>query len=71
MLYKPKPVLRHMDLYDCIGRGELWPYLLRVVGHVWEHGGYVEHDLVALVGGIQGMGARRIGCRKELKDILI
>lgn len=49
----------------------LCPYLLRVVGHVREHSGYVEHDLVALVGGVQGVGARRIGCRKELKDILI
>lgn len=35
-------------------------YLLRVVGHVGQHGGDVEHDLVALVGGVQGVGACRI-----------
>lgn len=46
-------------------------YLLGVVGHVWQHGGHVEHDLVALVVGIQGVSACRIGWRKELKDTVL
>lgn len=32
-------------------------HLLWVVGHVWQHGGHVEHDLIALVGGVEGVGA--------------
>lgn len=40
-------------------------YLLGVVGHIGQHGGHVEHDLIALVGGVQGVGARRISWRKE------
>ncbi len=39
-------------------------YLLWVVGHVRQHGGHVEHDLVALVAGVQGVGARRVRWRK-------
>lgn len=35
-------------------------HLLWVVGHVWQHGGHVEHDLIALVGGVQGVGASGI-----------
>lgn len=35
-------------------------YLLRVVGHVWQHGGHVEHHLIALVGGVKGVGACRV-----------
>ena len=35
-------------------------YLLAVVGGVGQHGGDVEHDLVVLVGGVQGVGARRV-----------
>lgn len=47
-------------------------YLLWVVGHVWQHGGHVEHDLVSLVSGVQGVGARRVSWKKEEeKDILI
>lgn len=42
-------------------------HLLGVVGHVGQHGGHVEHDLVALVGGVQGVGARRISWRKSTK----
>jgi len=30
-------------------------YLLRIIGHVWKHGGHVKHDLVVLIGGIQGV----------------
>lgn len=40
-------------------------HLLRIVGHVWQHGGHVEHDLVALVGGVEGVGARGVGWRKK------
>lgn len=43
-------------------------HLLGVVGHVRQHGGHMEHDLVALVGGVQGMSACRIGWRREIKD---
>lgn len=32
-------------------------HLLWVVGHVRQHGGHVEHDLIALVGGVEGVGA--------------
>lgn len=35
-------------------------HLLWVVGHVRQHGGNVEHDLIALVGGVQGVGSRGI-----------
>ena len=35
-------------------------YLLGVVGHVRQHGGHVEHDLVALVGSVKGVGACRV-----------
>lgn len=42
-------------------------HLLGVVGHVGQHGGHVEHDLVALVGGVQRVGARRISWRKSTK----
>ncbi len=30
-------------------------YLLRIVGHVWKHGGNVKHDLIVLIGCIQGV----------------
>lgn len=33
-------------------------YLLWVVGHVRQHGGHMEHDLVALVGRVKGVGTR-------------
>lgn len=32
-------------------------YLLLIVGCVWQHGGYVEHDLIILVSSIQRVGA--------------
>lgn len=35
-------------------------HLLWVVGHVRQHGGHVEHDLIALVGGVQGVCSRGI-----------
>lgn len=33
-------------------------YLLWVVGHVRQHGGHMEHDLVALVVRVKGVGTR-------------
>lgn len=36
-------------------------HLLWVAGHVRQHGGHMEHDLIALVGGVQGVGSRGIG----------
>lgn len=35
-------------------------YLLLVVGCVGQHGRHVEHDLIILVGGIQGVGSRGV-----------
>lgn len=50
-------------------------YLLWVVGHVGQHGGHVEHDLVALVGGVQRVGARRVRWGKKcscfMSDIIL
>lgn len=45
-------------------------HLLWVVGHVRQHGGHVEHDLIALVGGIQGVGASGISWEGRV-EILI
>lgn len=36
-------------------------YLLLVVGRVRQHGGHMEHDLVILVGGEQGVSAGGVG----------
>lgn len=52
---------QHTDPGDGAGCSS---YLLWVVGHVRQHGGHVEHDLVALVAGVQGVGARRVRWRK-------
>lgn len=32
-------------------------YLLPVIGCVGEHGGHVEHELIVLVGGVEGVCA--------------
>lgn len=47
-----------------VDRAVCWSHLLGVVGHVGQHGGHVEHDLIALVGGVQGVGARRVSWGK-------
>ena len=52
--------LRLEDWVGGLGWRSVRPYLLSVVGGVGQHGGHVEHDLVVLVGGVQGVGARRV-----------
>ena len=41
--------------------------LLFVVFRVRQHGGRVEHDLVALVDGVHGIGARHVACFQSSK----
>lgn len=43
-------------------------YLLPVVGGVGKHRGDVEHDLVALVGRVEGVGARGVGCERSNRE---
>lgn len=46
----------------CIGEHVCFSYLLRIIGHVWKHGGHVKHDLVVLIGGIQRVCSSRVRC---------
>lgn len=39
--------------------------LLPVVGRVGQHCGYVEHQLVVLVGGVERMRARGVRCNTK------
>lgn len=56
-----------LETYTSVGALLRWGcYLLWVAGHVWQHGGHVEHYLIALVGGVQGVGARRVRWRKDI-----
>ena len=40
-------------------------YLLFVVGGVGQHGGDVEHDLIVLAGGVEGVGSCGVSCRRD------
>lgn len=40
-------------------------YLLFIVGCVGQHGGHVEHDLIILVSGVQGVGAGRVSWKQH------
>ena len=45
--------------------------LLSVVGRVGEHGGHVKHQLVVLIGGVEGVYARGVGCNTGKRVVMV
>lgn len=43
-------------------------HLLLIIGGVWQHRGYVEHDLMVLVRRVEGVRARGIRCGRGVGD---
>lgn len=43
-------------------------YLLCIVGCVGQHGGHMEHNLIVLVAGVEGMRPRGVSCAKKKRE---
>lgn len=67
-MLKLKGLSLNISEYLNAGSGVCWEGgrnsadLLPVVGGVREHGGHVEHQLVVLIGGVQRVHSRGVGC---------